>query len=237
MIRADRFIAEQMNISRSDAAAAVRSGRVTVNGRRLSPSDKIDEGKDAVMFDGRQVRYRRNVYIMLNKPVGVICAARDRLTETVADLIPPELRRKGLFPAGRLDKDTTGFVFITDDGAMAHDMLSPKKHVEKEYVVTLRDPVTDRERYISVISAGMEIDGGEICRPAVISFTDDPSVVHLVLCEGKYHQVKRMMHALGNEVTALRRIRIGGLVLDESLAEGQCRELSGDEVRKICTIS
>lgn len=235
MMRLDRLIAEQLCITRSEASRAIADGIVTVNGKRCRPADKVDEEKDIIVYAGQQVVYRKYIYLMLNKPQGVICATKDRVSDTVMSLIPPELRRKDLFPAGRLDKDTTGFVFITNDGALAHDMLSPRHHTEKEYVVDLRDAVTDRERYEDIIAGGMTIDGGEVCLPAQIVFTEDPCIVHIILCEGKYHQVKRMFHALGNEVISLRRIRIGGVCLGEDLPEGACRELSEKEVKTICT--
>ncbi|MBQ3919308.1 MAG: 16S rRNA pseudouridine(516) synthase [Oscillospiraceae bacterium] len=237
MTRIDRFISEMLCMTRSQAQQAIRSGRVLINGSRCRPQDKADEDADTVSFDGREIKYNKYIGIMLNKPKGVICATKDRLSDTVSDLIPPELRRRDLFPAGRLDKDTTGFVFITNNGALAHDMLSPRHHTEKEYEVTLRDPLSDADkmRYEETVAAGMTIDGDEKCLPARIVFTDDPKFVHLVLCEGKFHQVKRMMHTLGNEVTELRRIRIGGVWLDDALCEGQCREMTAAEIEQICT--
>ena len=222
-MRLDAFITSQTMYSRSEAAQLIRRGRVTVNGGHSSRSDSVDPERDTVAVDGERIIYREHVYIMLNKPSGFICATKDALTPTVMELIPPSLRRKGLFPAGRLDKDTSGFVLITDDGAYAHRILSPKSHVEKEYIVTLRDPA--HEGYKALLEEGITIDGGEKCLPAQMTFTDDPRVIRLVIHEGKYHQIKRMMHALGNEVTALKRIRIGGIVLDPHLPEGQCREI------------
>ena len=160
-----------------------------------------------------------------------MCATRDELSETVLELIPPELRRKGLFPAGRLDKDTEGFVFITDDGTLAHKMLSPRSHVEKEYEVTLERPA--EESYKELFASGMTIDGGEKCMPAQLFFTDDDHVVRLILHEGKFHQVKRMMEAAGNKVTFLRRTRIGGIELDTTLPLGGCREILHKENLKL----
>ena len=137
-MRIDKFVSEQALISRSDAKTMIRKGRVSVNGKAVTSADaKIDPERDIVAVDGKEISYRQFMYIMLNKPDGVVCATRDGLSSTVLELLPKEFRRKGLFPAGRLDKDTEGFVFITDDGALAHKMLSPKNHVEKEYAVTL----------------------------------------------------------------------------------------------------
>lgn len=228
-MRLDRFVSEQAGLSRSDAKALIKRSEITVNGKAVRSADaKLDPEKDIVAVRGKQIRYRQYLYIMLNKPDGVVCATRDGLSSTVLELLPEELRRKGLFPAGRLDKDTEGFVFITDDGALAHKMLSPKNHVEKEYIVTLDRPA--EKGYIELFASGMTIDGGEVCMPAQLSLTDDPNIVKLVLHEGKYHQVKRMMEAAGNKVTHLKRVRMGGIVLDPSLASGECREISAEEL-------
>lgn len=231
-MRIDKFAAEQANITRTEAKCLIKRGLITVNGKAASSADmKIDPLSDEVYVNGKRILYRQYLYIMLNKPAGVVCATRDGLSSTVLELLPPELRRKGLFPAGRLDKDTEGFVFITDDGALAHKMLSPKSHVEKEYIVTLERPA--EERYKELFAAGMTIDGGEKCLPAEIIFTDNENTVRLILCEGKFHQVKRMMEAVGNRVTHLRRVRIGGIVLDEDLPLGGCREILHKEISDI----
>jgi len=231
-MRIDRFISEQTGASRSEAKVMLKKAQVFVNGTVVKSADmKIDPECDKIVIGGKEITYRKFMYIMLNKPEDVVCATRDGLSSTVLELLPPEFRRKGLFPAGRLDKDTEGFVFITDDGALAHKMLSPKNHVEKEYVVTLEKPA--EERYETVFASGMTIDGDEKCLPAKLAFTNDPYVVRLVLHEGKYHQVKRMMQAVGNKVVHLKRIRIGGITLDPELASGKCREISSDELSKL----
>lgn len=231
-MRIDKFAAEQTGISRSDAKELIKRRKITVNGALVTSADMhVDPEKDEIIIGGKPILYRQYMYIMLNKPAGVVCATRDELSETVLELIPPELRRKGLFPAGRLDKDTEGFVFITDDGALAHKMLSPRSHVEKEYEVTLGKPA--EKGYAAVFEAGVTIDGGEKCLPARIIFTDDEKVVRLIICEGKYHQVKRMMEAVGNRVIFLKRVRIGGILLDPDLPLGQCREILHKEVLDI----
>ncbi len=223
-MRIDKFAAEQTGISRSDAKELIKRRKITVNGASVTSADMhVDPEKDEIIIGGKPILYRQYMYIMLNKPAGVVCATRDELSETVLELIPPELRRKGLFPAGRLDKDTEGFVFITDDGALAHKMLSPRSHVEKEYEVTLERPA--EESYKELFASGMTIDGGEKCMPAQLFFTDDDHVVRLILHEGKFHQVKRMMEAAGNKVTFLRRTRIGGIELDPTLPLGGYREI------------
>lgn len=231
-MRIDKFVSEQAGISRSDAKTLIKRSGIAVNGVPIKSADtKIDPDKDRVTVNGREIRYRRFLYIMLNKPDGVVCATRDGLSETVLELLPAELRRKGLFPAGRLDKDTEGFVFITDDGDLAHRMLSPKKHVEKEYIVTLERPA--EQRYAELFAAGITIDGDEECLPAQLFFTEDEHVVRLILHEGKYHQVKRMMQAVGNKVVHLKRVRMGGIILDAALAAGQCREITSEELETL----
>ncbi len=231
-MRIDKFAAGQTGISRSEVKELIKRRQIAVNSSPVISCDvHIDPEKDRVSICGRDILYRKYIYIMLNKPAGVICATKDKLSETVMELIPPDLRRKGLFPAGRLDKDTEGFVFITDDGALAHRMLSPKSHVEKEYEVTLARPA--EESYIPLFASGMTIDGSEKCMPADLFLTIDPFAVRLVLKEGKYHQVKRMMEAAGNKVTFLRRTRIGGIELDSKLAPGECREILYKEITKL----
>lgn len=231
-MRIDKFLSEQTMISRSEAKNLIKQRSIAINGVTVISSDaKLDPGKDRVTINGSPVSYREHIYIMLNKPAGVICATRDALSATVLELIPPELRRKGLFPAGRLDKDTEGFVFITDDGELAHRMLSPSNHVEKEYEVTLEKPA--EPRYEAIFAEGMTIDGGEVCMPARLIFTPDPHKVRLILHEGKYHQVKRMAEAVGNRVTFLRRTRIGGITLDPELPLGNCREILHKEISEL----
>lgn len=231
-LRLDRFLSNQLNISRNDAKELIKKRLVTVNGETAKLFDmKTDPLTDIVVSEGKEVLYRKHIYIMLNKPAGVVCATRDRLSETVLELIPEELRREGLFPAGRLDKDTVGFVFITDDGELAHDLLSPKKHVSKRYFAILEKPVTDRD--IETFAEGITIDGGEKCLPAELEPGKKVGEVFITLHEGKYHQIKRMAEAIGNRVVYLKRVSIGGLMLDENLAEGQCRELTGEEVEML----
>ena len=216
--------------TRSEVKKFIKSGRVFVNGAPASgPEQKVTE-EDDVELDGEKVSYERYVYYMLNKPQGVVSATKDNTCRTVLSLIT-DGTKKDLFPVGRLDKDTEGFVFITDDGALAHKMLSPRSHVEKEYEVTLERPA--EESYKELFASGMTIDGGENCMPAQLFFTDDDHVVRLILHEGKFHQVKRMMEAAGNKVTFLRRTRIGGIELDPTLPLGGCREILHKETLKL----
>ncbi len=231
-MRIDKFVSEQAGVSRSDAKTLIKKGQIIVDGKPVKSADmQIDPDRNIITVSGKEISYRQFMYIMFNKPDGVICATRDGLSSTVLELLPPEFIRKGLFPAGRLDKDTEGFVFITDDGALAHKMLAPKSHIEKEYVVTLEAPA--KEGYTELFASGMTIDGDEKCLPAKLIMTENPFVVHLILHEGKYHQVKRMMQAAGNRVVHLKRIRMGGIILDPDLEPGESREITKEEIDRL----
>lgn len=234
-MRLDRFISSQSaELSRSAVRELCRKGTVTVNGEVVRKSDfQVNETSDRVCVSGREIVYREHVYIMLNKPQGVVCATKDRVSETVLELIPPELRRRDLFPAGRLDKDTEGFVLITDDGDLAHRMLSPVSHVPKTYFVRLEKPLDPS--IVERFAQGMEIDGDEKCLPAELMPSENGFECRLVLHEGKYHQVKRMFACCGNKVTYLKRIRIGALDLDEDLPLGECLEILHKDVEKLLT--
>lgn len=233
IIRLDRFISGQISeYSRNDVKQLCRRGSVFVNGVAAKSADmKIDALTAVVTVEGRKVYYKKNVYIMLNKPAGVVCSTRDGLSKTVLELLPEGLRRQGLFPAGRLDKDTEGFVLITDDGELAHKMLSPKSHVPKVYFVRLESPVSLNAK--EIFAEGIIIDGGDKCLPAELEYTSNEYECFLTLREGMYHQVKRMFEALENKVVYLKRIKIGGVVLDESLGLGEVRELSENEVKRL----
>lgn len=234
IMRIDKYVSSQISgMSRKDVKALCKKGEVSVNGTVVKNSDqKITVGTDIVSVQGKEIVYKKNIYIMLNKPQGYVCSTRDGKSPTVLELVPEELYREGLFPAGRLDKDTEGFVLLTDDGALSHKMLSPKSHVEKKYYVELEKPV--EEYYINEFENGMEIDGGDICLPARIEFIpENRNVCYVYLKEGMYHQVKRMFKKLSNEVTFLKRIQIGGLELDKDLALGECLELLHKDVEKI----
>lgn len=233
-MRLDKFLSNQLGISRSDAKELIKKRLVTVNGTTAKLFDmKLEPSSDKVFSEGREVVYRRFVYIMMNKPQGVVCSTREGESQTVLDILPPELKREGLFPAGRLDKDTEGFVFITDDGVLAHNILSPKKHVSKVYFARLEHEAD--ESYTEIFRSGMKIDGGDICLPAEITLLEDRREVLITLHEGMFHQVKRMAEAVGNKVVYLKRIKIGELELDPNLALGQSREMLHKEVQKIYT--
>ncbi len=226
-MRMDKFLSSQLNISRSDAKKLLRSGVVTINGKTESRGDaQLDLSQVTVSVNGNDVCYKKHVYIMLNKPQGVVSASVAPGDITVIDLVPDYLKRAGLFPAGRLDKDTTGFVLITDDGDFAHDILSPSKHVKKTYIVSLERDVL-KEEY-DVFERGMAL-GDIILKPAALTRISEKTY-EIVISEGRYHQIKRMFAKTGNCVTALKRVKMGELELDTALAPGECRELSSEEI-------
>lgn len=238
MERIDKVISKELNIGRSEAKALIKQGRAVLNGLPVkSFNDKLDEEKDTLTVDGREIVFRRFVYIMMNKPKGVISSTDGRKTaeKTVIDILPEEMKRKNLFPAGRLDKNTTGFVLITDDGEFAHRILSPKNHVEKEYIAELDKPFDDG--MIDAFAKGVTI-GEDECLPAQLAAVNgDRKTARVIIKQGMYHQIKRMFKKFSIEVVELRRIRMGGLRLDEALALGACRYLSENEVKLIKTDS
>ncbi len=231
--RLDKMIASQGKYSRSDVKRLARNGEITVNGKAVSDCGiKVDPEKDSISVCGEVFGYSRFVYIMLNKPEGVVSASRSPGEKTVVDLVPEELYRDGLFPAGRLDKDTTGFVLITDDGAFAHEILSPKKHIEKTYIAVLDRPIGEAE--LEKFRSGITLADGYECLPAGIKvMSDDGLTVEIKLREGKYHQIKRMAAACGSHVNKLHRVSMGGLELDRRLKPGECRLIEDEELIKI----
>lgn len=232
--RLDKYLSNQLNISRTDAKELIKKRLVTVNGTVAKHYDmKIYPESDQVTSQGTEVSYRKYVYLMMNKPQGVVCSTKDGVSKTVLELVPPELMREGMFPAGRLDKDTEGFVFLTDDGVLAHNILSPKKHVSKVYYAELEHEAD--ESYVEAFAKGLEIDGGDVCKPAKIQILENQHNVLITIKEGMYHQIKRMAEAMGNKVVYLKRIKIGGVSLDESLALGECREMLHKETENLYT--
>ena len=231
--RLDKLLNKCLPLSRSELKKAAKAGLVTLNGEAVSDlSVKVDGNADSVLFDGKKVNTDEFLYIMLNKPKGVICATEGRGEKTVIDLLPDGIKRSGLFPAGRLDKDTTGFVLITDDGDFAHRILSPKNHVEKTYIATLDKP-TD-EAGVKQLESGITLNDGTKFLPAKLkALNDERTVVEVKICEGKYHEIKRMFKAVGREVTELERVSIGGLSLDGKLKQGEARLLTDEEKSKI----
>lgn len=231
-MRLDKFLANENIGSRKTVGTLVRSGAVTVNGQAVRKADQqIDAERDAVCVNGKPVRYNAHVYIMMNKPAGVLTATRDSRAQTVLDLLPPALRRRGLFPAGRLDRDTTGLLLITDDGDFAHRMLAPKSHVIKRYEAVLDLPVQPQD--VERFAAGIQ-SGEDLFAPAALEISSsDPHTAWVEIREGKFHQVKRMFKACGKTVTALRRLSIGALTLDPALEPGAARVLTAEEAMRV----
>ncbi len=229
MDRLDKTVAKQTRLSRSGARQLIRSGAVEVNGQKIFAADEqIDINSDELKISGKLVTVRRYLYIMLNKPSGVLSAAKDPDCPTVVDLLPPELSRRGLFPAGRLDKDTTGLLIITDDGDFAHRLISPSHHVYKTYEAVLEREISEEQ--LDILRQGAVLGDGTQCLPARLrKISDEPPTVRVQIREGKYHQVKRMFASVENSVVALRRTAIGALKLDSSLGAGEARLLTDNE--------
>ena len=227
--RLDKIISSRTGLSRKEAKAAISDGKVTVNGGAVRSSDYKANENDEIFLEGRKINGKAHTYLVLNKPKGYVSATEDPEQKTVLELVPPELMRNGLFPAGRLDKDTTGLMIITDDGDFAHRILSPRKHVSKKYDVTIDLPVT--EAMEKGFAEGIELNDG-ICKTAKLEKTGEHTAF-VTLSEGRYHQIKRMFGCFGAKVTELKRLSMGGFSLPEDLAEGECRELSDAEVALI----
>ncbi|MBR9943143.1 MAG: pseudouridine synthase [Clostridium sp.] len=232
-MRLDKFLVEMKKGSRSEVKKLIKSGRVTVDGRTVrEPEQKFDPERAQISLDGQTVSYASFEYFMLNKPQGVVSATEDRRFQTVVDLIG-DARRKDLFPAGRLDIDTEGLLLITNDGQLAHQLLSPKKHVDKVYFARVEGilPSDVKEQF----AKGLTLDGEVKTLPAQLELLKEGPVseVRLTIHEGKFHQVKRMFEAVGCRVIYLKRLSMGSLVLDETLAPGEYRRLTDDELRAL----
>lgn len=232
-MRLDKFLVEMKKGSRSEVKKLIKSGRVTVDGRTVrEPEQKFDPERAQISLDGQTVSYASFEYFMLNKPQGVVSATEDRRFQTVVDLIG-DARRKELFPAGRLDIDTEGLLLITNDGQLAHQLLSPKKHVDKVYFARVEGilPSDVKEQF----AKGLTLDGEVKTLPAQLELLKEGPVseVRLTIHEGKFHQVKRMFEAVGCRVIYLKRLSMGSLVLDETLAPGEYRRLTDDELRAL----
>ncbi len=227
-LRLDKLIASQCGLSRKETHVAIRQGRVTVNGKAaVGFAVNVDPQKDSVLLDGRAVAYKKHIYLMMNKPSGVLSASNDKSRQTVVDLVPPELYRSGLVPVGRLDKDTTGLLLLTDDGDFVHEVISPKKRVPKSYLVELDGPLT--QEMPELFRKGIVLADGTLCRPAKLEILA-PTRARLVLCEGKYHEVKRMFGTVGLGVVTLHRESLGDLALFDDLKAGEVVEIGEKEV-------
>jgi 16S rRNA pseudouridine516 synthase len=225
-MRLDKFLVSTGLVTRSEAGKICRAGKVTVNNAiQKDPSVKIDPEHDSVTMLGKSVEYRKYTYIMMNKPEGVVSATEDG-DKTVIDLLPKELQRIGLFPCGRLDKNTHGLILLTNHGELSHYLLSPKHHVRKEYLVNAKFPISAEDK--KTLEAGVDI-GGYVTAPCKVELVGEKSA-RITLTEGKYHQIKLMLAAVHNQVTYLKRISFGGIELDRELCEGSWRFLDEKEV-------
>lgn len=227
MERLDKLIASQGKYSRKEVKALIARRRVTVDGvTAKAPEQKVDADQSTIAIDGTPLTVKKQLYLLLNKPRGYVSSTEDSDGVSVLELVPRELFRQGLFPAGRLDKDTTGMMVITDDGQMAHRILAPKKHVKKRYLVTIDIPPTETMRTRFAEGIGL-VEG--LTKPATLEIVGEYQAL-VTLTEGRYHQIKRMFSACGATVTALHRVGMGNLNLPDDLAEGELRELTAEEL-------
>lgn len=231
MERLDKLLASTGRWSRKDVKELVRQGRVTAGGQQvLRPEEKYELNND-IRVDGQPVCCQRFTYLMMNKPGGLLSATEDKCQQTVLDLLPEPYQRQGLFPVGRLDKDTQGLLLLTNDGELAHRLLAPKSHVDKVYLACV-DGKVDRSDVLA-FEEGLTLDDGLECLPAGLEPLGEGRSCLVTLREGKFHQVKRMLACRGKPVEQLKRLSMGPLQLDETLAPGQWRELTGTEVERL----
>lgn len=241
-MRLDRFLANSGVGTRKEVKDILKKRKIKVNNKIvIDGSIHIDENSDVIMFEDNIIGYKPFVYIMLNKPEGVISATEDKEHKTVIDLLNNEYKTYSLFPVGRLDIDTEGLLILTNDGQLAHNLLSPNKHINKKYYVELRDPV--EENHINLLENGIQLDEDFITKDAKVEIIENSklpidkttgernvSKAYITITEGKYHQVKRMFKAVGNKVVYLKRVSMGNLVLDNNLKIGEYRELTEAEI-------
>ena len=231
MMRLDKYLCETGFGTRSQVKDLLKKGQVMVNGEVVKkPELKINETTDQILCQGKKASYQKNIYLMLHKPAGVVSATEDNREKTVLDLVRPEDRKNGLFPVGRLDKDTEGLLLLTDDGELAHRLLSPKKHVDKTYYAKIDGQVT--EEHVKQFREGLDIGDDKKTLPAVLTIllSGPVSEVEVTIHEGRFHQIKRMFEAVGCKVTYLKRLSMGSLVLDETLPPEEYRPLTEAEL-------
>ena len=230
MERLDKVISAQLGYSRKEVKELIKRKRVTVNNQLVSISDyKINPETDIIVVDNQELTIKKYLYLILNKPTGYVSATTDKKDRTVLDLVPQEYLHRNLFPSGRLDKDTTGLMIITDDGNFAHEILSPKKHIKKTYNVTIDIPVT--KEMVDGFQKGVNLNDGE-CKSAKLEITGEYTAT-VTLTEGRYHQIKRMFGCYKAKVLELKRVSMGNLTLPNNLKPGECRELTEEELKKI----
>ena len=232
--RLDKIIASTGKFSRREVKNLIRQGRVLVDGvPPRSPEEKADPEAVEIVVNGEVLTYRRYTWLMLNKPAGYLSATEDGRGPTVLDLLPQELRRQGLFPVGRLDKDTEGLLLLTNEGGLAHDLLSPRHPVDKVYYTRVAGRLTEED--CRAFAEGMTLEDGLVCMPAGLEILSagEESEAHVTLREGKFHQVKRMLAARGKPVLYLERIKMGNLTLDQDLPRGKFRFLRTEELENL----
>lgn len=231
MERIDKIIASQGVYSRSEVKKLIQQKKIKVNGEIITSSNiKIDTANAKILIDNEDLTIKKHIYLMLNKPEGYVSATKDGKDKTVLDLVPDEYKSREVFPAGRLDKNTTGLMIITDDGQMAHNILAPKKHISKKYEVTIDIPVTEEMK--NGFKDGVELIDGK-CKSSDMVITGQYTA-EVILTEGRYHQIKRMFGCYGAKVTKLHRTQMGKLELPKDLAPGKTRELTLEELEKLC---
>ena len=231
-MRIDKLISESGIASRREAARVARAGGVLVDGTPVRDlSVHIDPESTTVTYLGREITYRKYTYVMLNKPEGYVSATEDSRLPVVTELLSEELQRQELFPVGRLDRDTVGLMILTNNGRLAHELLSPRHHVKKVYRFTAAEPLVDGAEELFL--TGVTLADGYECKSAVLSLSEARTSGEITLTEGKYHQIKRMIASTDNRVTSLERISFGGIALDDSLARGDWRFLTDEEIYKL----
>ena len=233
-MRLDKFISSTTTLSRAEAKKSIKKGILINDILIKSPDYKVDEINDQVNLDGKRLVYQKYVHIMMNKPKDTISATEDAIEKTVVDILKEEDRIHKVFPVGRLDKDTEGLMLLTNDGELAHRLISPKKDVVKKYYVEVSGEL--KEEHLSIVEAGVILEDGYKCKPArleILESSENKSRANIFITEGKFHQVKRMMKSLETTVTYLKRLSIGSLILDENLKLGEYRYLTDDELNKL----
>lgn len=233
-MRLDKFISTTTTLSRAEAKKIIKKGILINDILIKSPDYKIDEFNDQVIVNGNRLVYQKYVYIMMNKPKDTVSATEDAIERTVVDILRDEDRIHKVFPVGRLDKDTEGLMLLTNDGELAHKLISPKKDVEKKYYVEVSGEL--KNEHLEIVKEGVTLEDGYRCKPARLEILDSSegnSKANIFITEGKFHQVKRMMKSLGTTVTYLKRLSIGSLKLDENLKLGEYRYLTDDELNKL----
>lgn len=235
MERLDKILSNLGYGTRKEVKAIVKDGRVEIDGKLAKKSDvKVEPEKCTIKVNGEEIKYRKYIYLMLNKPAGVVSATFDKHDETVIDLLDVEFQVFEPFPVGRLDKDTEGLLFITNDGELNHNLISPKRHVDKVYYAEINKSVDEND--IEIFKNQVVLDDGYKCMPAklqILNSDENGAEVMVTVQEGKYHQVKRMFEAVDKEVVYLRRVSFGGINLDEELSEGEYRELTSEELETL----